>query len=114
MTYYYQFTNATTAAVNQIEKQKHLKKFLTHVSDKKNWRIVELPNGYYQAEYKPVNCTSECDASDCDCNWVDVTRRETIESCEKSIDSSIEHYRRKLRAFDGPRVVKTFEDEKDE
>jgi len=110
MTYYYQFTNATNARVNQENKLKELKKFLTHVSDKKNWRIVELPNGYYQAEYKPVNCTSECDAS-CECNWVDVTRRETIESCEKSIDSSIEHYRRKLRAFDGPRVVKTFEDE---
>ena len=111
MTYYYQFTNATNARVNQENKLKELKNFLTHVSDKKNWRIVELPNGYYQAEYKPVNCTSECDASGCDCNWVDVTRRETIESCEKSIDSSIEHYKRKLRAFDGPRVVKTFEDE---
>ena len=111
MTYYYQVTNATNARVNQENKLKELKKFLTHVSDKRNWRIVELPNGYYQAEYKPVNCTSECDASDCDCNWVDVTRRETIESCEKSIDTSIEHYRRKLSAFNGPRVVKTFEDE---
>lgn len=111
MTYYYQFTNATTAAVNQIERQKELKKFLSHVSEKKNWRIVELPNGYYQAEYAPLTCDDTC--SECDCQWVDVTRRETIESCEKSIDTSVEHYRRKLRAFDGPRVVKTFNDEKD-
>lgn len=111
MTYYYQFTNATTAAVNQIERQKELKRFLTHVADKKNWRIVELPNGYYQAEYAPLTCDSTCE--DCDCSWVDVTRRETIESCEKSIDTSVEHYKRKLRAFDGPRVVKTFKDEKD-
>lgn len=109
MTYYYQFTNATNARVNQENRTKELKRFLTHVADKKNWRIVELPNGYYQAEYAPLSC-GEC-SDDCDCQWVDVTRRETIESCEKSIDTSVEHYKRKLRAFDGPRVVKTFKNE---
>jgi len=114
MTYYYQFTNATNARVNQENKLKEIKRFLEHVSEKKNWRIVELPNGYYQAEYKKASCNCELTLEKCDCEWVDVTRRETIESCEKSIDSSVEHYKRKLRAFDGPRVVKTFEDEKDE
>jgi len=112
MTYYYQFTNADTIKANQENKLKELKKFLLHVSDKSNWRIVELPNGYYQSEYKPLSCADGCD--DCDCTWVDVTRRETIESCEKSIDTSVGHYQRKLRAFDGPRVVKTFENEKEE
>ena len=36
------------------------------IADKKNWRIVQLPNGFYQAEYNRED------------GWVDVTRRETI------------------------------------
>ena len=60
-----------------------------HVTKKSNWRIVELPNGFYQTEHR------ELDNED---TWVDVTRRETIESAEKAIDSSIDHYKKKLKA----------------
>ena len=70
-----------------------------HVTKKSNWRIVELPNGFYQTEHR------ELDNED---TWVDVTRRETIEGAEKAIDSSIEHYKKKLKVSEGPKVVKTF------
>jgi len=71
-----------------------------HVSDKKNWRIVQLPNGFYQTEYKNL---------DDDELWVDVTRRETMSGAEAAIDGSIEHYSKKLEFINGPKVVKTFE-----
>ena len=73
-------------------------KFWKHIADKKNWRIVQLPNGYYQTEYK--------DQED---KWQDVTRRETLESAEAAIDGSIDHYTKKLDFVKGPKVVKTFE-----
>ena len=69
-----------------------------HLAEKKHWRIVQLPNGFYQTEYP-----------DLDENWVDVTRRETIESAEAAIVGSIEHYNKKLEFTKGPKVVKTFE-----
>ena len=25
-----------------------------HISDKANWRIVQLPNGFYQTEYRDI------------------------------------------------------------
>ena len=71
-----------------------------HLSDKKNWRIVQLPNGFYQTEY--LNIEKE-DV------WHDVTRRETIESAEAAIDGSIEHYAKRVDFLKGPKVVKTFE-----
>ena len=73
-------------------------KLWKHIADKSNWRITQLPNGYYQTEYK-----------DLDDNWVDVTRRETMAGAEAAIDSSIEHYSKKLEFANGPKVVKTFE-----
>jgi hypothetical protein len=63
-----------------------------------NWRIVQLPNGYFQTEYK--------DQEDA---WQDVTRRETLDGAEAAIDGSIEHYAKKLEFVKGPKVVKTFE-----
>ena len=69
-----------------------------HVSQKKNWRIVQLPNGFYQTEYKHPD----------EDTWVDVTRRETIEGAEAAIDGSVEHYSNKLEFVNGPKVVKTF------
>ena len=69
-----------------------------HISDKANWRIVQLPNGYFQTEYK-----------DQDGAWQDVTRRETLDGAEAAIDGSIEHYTKKLEFVKGPKVVKTFE-----
>jgi len=73
------------------------KDFWKHLVKKKNWRIVQLPNGFYQTEYK-----------DMDDVWIDVTRRETLESAEAAIDGSIEHYKKRLDFLKGPKVVKTF------
>lgn len=72
--------------------------FWKHIADKTNWRIVQLPNGYYQTEYKNQED-----------KWQDVTRRETLESAEAAIDGSIDHYTKKLDFVKGPKVVKTFE-----
>lgn len=70
-----------------------------HIAKKENWRIVQLPNGFFQAEYKDQNDAEK---------WIDVTRRETLESCEAAIDGSIDHYSKKLEFLKGPKVVKTF------
>ena len=70
-----------------------------HIAMKKNWRIVQLQSGYIQAENK--------DPKD-EKNWIDVTRRETLESCEAAIDGSISHYSKKLEFLKGPKIVKTF------
>ena len=95
MTFLYTRTNSWTSAPQPNEKTIELWK---HVATKSNWRIVQLPNGYYQTEYK-----------DLDENWVDVTRRETMDGAEQAIDSSIGHYTKKLEFANGPKVVKTFE-----
>ena len=79
-------------------------KYWEHVSQKKNWRIVQLPNGFYQTECKTLNADNEPNG-----DWHDITRRETIESAEAAIDGSIEHYNKKLEFAQGPKVVKTFE-----
>ena len=71
-----------------------------HISEKKNWRIVQLPNGFLQTEYKSIDDPD---------TWIDVTRRETITGAEQAIDASIEHYSKKLEFIKGPKVVKTFE-----
>lgn len=95
MTFYYS-TN-TWSSQPQLTK-KHLD-HLKHMSNKSNWRIVELANGYYQAEYKDLES---------DDVWHDVTRRETIEGAETAIDKSIEYYAKKIEFANGPKVVKTF------
>ena len=71
-----------------------------HLSEKKNWRITQLPNGFYQTE-----CLNPEDLT----QWHDVTRRETMEGAESAIDGSITHFASKLEATKGPKVVKTFE-----
>jgi major membrane immunogen (membrane-anchored lipoprotein) len=70
-----------------------------HASTKSNWRIVQLPNGFYQTEIKIPDEDS----------WKDITRRETIEGAEAAIEASIEYYNKKLGFLKGPKVVKTFE-----
>lgn len=94
MTFYYRTT--TTSSGNQ-QVSDETKTFWEHASDKKNWRIVQLPNGYFQTELQWEN------------NWRDVTRRETVEGAEAAIDTSVEHYTNKLEFIKGPKVVKTFE-----
>ena len=95
MTYFY--TTKTWTSQPQISEET-IKAF-KHLAEKKNWRIVQLPNGYHQTEYQ--------DIEDKDV-WHDVTRRETIESAEAAIDGSVAHYAKKLEFTKGPKVVKTF------
>jgi len=95
MTFYYQ-TSSWNSQPQISEDQITLWK---HIADKKNWRITQLPNGFYQTEYQ--NPEKE-DA------WIDVTRRETLEGAESAIDASISHYAKKLEFIKGPKVVKTF------
>jgi hypothetical protein len=90
--YYYQSTTTTDGSVSE-----ETRKLWEHISDKSNWRITQLPNGYYQAEYNKEG------------KWVDTTRRETVQGAEAAIDASIEHYKKKLAYANGPVVVKTFE-----
>ena len=96
MTYLYYKTS--TASYNQKPNEKTIEQW-QHLADKKNWRITQLPNGFYQTE------VSDTDGKD----WHDVTRRETIEGAEAAIDGSIDHFSKKLEATKGPKVIKTFE-----
>ena len=96
MTFFYTRTNSWSSAPQPSEQTI---KLWEHITKKSNWRIVQLPNGFLQTEYKDI-------ASE---NWIDVTRRETIAGAEQAIDSSIEHYLKKLEFTKGPKVVKTFE-----
>lgn len=93
MTFYYQTTSHGTSKPSEQELA-----WWTKASEKKNWRIVQLPNGYFQTE---INLGED--------EWRDVTRRETIEGAESAIDSSVEHFARKVELSKGPKVVKTFE-----
>ena len=97
MTFLYTRTNTWSSAPQQNEEAIKMWK---HITQKKNWRVVQLPNGFLQTEY--------CDIDDKD-SWIDVTRRETLQGAEQAIDSSIEHYSKKLEFLQGPKVVKTFE-----
>ena len=95
MTFYYQ-TKTWNSQPQLTEETINLWK---HLSDKSNWRIVQLVNGFYQTEYQ--NPEKE-DA------WIDVTRRETLEGAEAAIDGSVDHYNKKVEFLNGPKVVKTF------
>jgi len=95
MTFYYQ-TKTWNSQPQVSEETINLWKYL---SEKKNWRITQLANGFYQTEYQDPNKDT----------WNDVTRRETIEGAEQAIDASVDHYSKKLEYVSGPKVVKTFE-----
>ena len=97
MTYFYKtysWGNNSTQGISEETRP-----LWEHIAKKENWRIVQLPNGFFQAEYKDPNDEEK---------WIDVTRRETLESCEAAIDGSISHYSKKLEFLKGPKVVKTF------
>ena len=96
MTYLY-YKTSSTGTVKPNEKTINQWK---HLSEKKNWRITQLPNGFYQTE-----CLNPEDLN----QWHDVTRRETMEGAESAIDGSVTHFASKLEATKGPKVVKTFE-----
>ena len=95
MTFLYTRTNTWNSAPQPNEETI---KLWEHITKKANWRIVQLPNGFLQTEYKQIDSDE----------WIDVTRRETIDGAEKAIDASIEHYLKKLEFIKGPKVVKTF------
>ena len=97
MTYLYYKTSTYTS--NQKPNETTINQW-NHLAQKKNWRITQLPNGFYQTEcLNPDNMTE----------WHDVTRRETVEGAETAINWSVEHFISKLEAAKGPKVVKTFE-----
>ena len=78
MTFYY----STNSWSSQSQPDENRLKLWKHIADKANWRIVQLPNGYYQTEYQDPRKEDQ---------WIDVTRRETLEAAETSIDKTIEH-----------------------
>jgi hypothetical protein len=91
------YTSSFRAATQPDQRMINLWKQIT---TKSNWRIVQLPNGFFQTEYKDFEDKE---------TWIDVTRRETMDGAEAAIDGSIEHYSKKLEFLKGPKVVKTFE-----
>ena len=94
MTLYYQ-THSWNSQPQISEKTQNLWK---HIAEKKNWRITQLPNGFYQTEYQDPDSEE----------WMDVTRRETLEGAESAVNASVEHYKKKIEFLNGPKVVKTF------
>ena len=83
MTYFY----STRSWSSQPQITEETVNFWKHLADKKNWRIVQLPNGFFQTEYQDIEKEDI---------WHDVTRRETIEGAEAAIDGSIEHYQKRV------------------
>ena len=94
MTYLYY---NTTTTYNQKPSEETINQW-KHLSEKKNWRITQLPNGFFQTECKYIDSDA----------WQDVTRRETIEGAEAAINGSVDHFSKKVEASKGPKVVKTF------
>ena len=95
MTFYY----STRTWNSQPQLTKETINLWKHLADKKNWRITQLANGFYQTEYQSPEDED---------TWIDITRRETIEGVEAAIDSSVAHYAKKIEFLNGPKVVKTF------
>ena len=62
MTYFYYRSTTSTSEPKISDKTMAEWK---HLAEKKNWRITQLPNGYYQTE---VNSPDQED------KWVDITR----------------------------------------
>ena len=95
MTFYY----STRTWNSQPQLTQETVNLWKHLADKKNWRITQLANGFYQTEYQSPEDED---------TWIDVTRRETVEGAEQAIDSSVAHYAKKVEFLNGPKVVKTF------
>ena len=96
MTYLYY---RSTSTGGQQKADPKTKKQWEHLANKENWRITQLPNGFYQAEVSHP---------DIDDTWSDVTRRETLEGAESAIDGSVDYFTKKLEATQGAKVIKTF------
>ena len=102
MTYFYYKTSKTWNGqpqyIQKTQTEDETIELWKHLADKTNWRIVQLPNGYYQTEYRDIE----------EDKWYDVTRRETIDSAEAAIDGSVDHYQKRIDFVKGPKIVKTF------
>ena len=102
MTYYYYKTtktwNGQPQYIQKTQTEDETIELWKHLADKTNWRLVQLPNGYYQTEYRDIE----------EDKLYEITRRETIESAENAIDGSVEHYEKRIDFVKGPKVVKTF------
>jgi len=98
MTYYYYKTSTLNTGKPSVTEEKLAE--WRHLAEKKNWRITQLANGYYQTEVNNPNDPEK---------WVDVTRRETIDGAEAAINGSVEHFSKKVEFLNGPKVIKTFE-----
>mgnify|MGYP001157022639 CR=1 FL=1 len=107
MTYFYSLSSSLGQPQTPQITEETIK-YWKHLAEKKNWRIVQLPNGYFQTEYKDPNCTCDPKEDPCCEKWIDVTRRETMEAAETAIDGSVDHYGKKVDFLKGPKVVKTF------
>tara|TARA_R110000822_G_scaffold84875_3_gene199082 strand:- start:143 stop:433 length:291 start_codon:yes stop_codon:yes gene_type:complete len=95
MTYLYY---KSTATYNQKPNEETINQW-KHLSEKKNWRITQLHNGFFQTECLDPNKED---------SWQDVTRRETLEGAEAAINGSVDHFIKKVESSAGPKVVKTF------
>ena len=42
-----------------------------HAAEKKNWRITQLPNGFFQTEIKDINCVCDPEKDTCCEKWID-------------------------------------------
>jgi len=94
MTYFYYQTSSFNTNEKPSQETIELWQSLTK---KKNWRIVQLSNGYFQTEFQRS-----------DGKWIDATRRQSLDQAEEAINESIAHYNKKLTFAEGPKVVKTF------
>ena len=74
MTFYYQ-TRSWNSQPQISEETINLWK---HLAEKKNWRITQLPNGFFQTEYQNIEETDV---------WHDVTRRETVKGAEAAMSA---------------------------
>ena len=103
MTMYYWKTKSWSTIPNHQEVSQSNLELWGNMVEKKNWRITELYNEYFQTEF--YNTNSDFGEKN---QWIPVTRRQTIEEAEAAIDDSISHYKKKIEMSNGPKVVKTF------
>ena len=77
MTYYYYKTSTLNTGQPRVSEDKINE--WKHLADKKNWRITQLPNGFYQTEVNKHNDKEKRG---------DTRRRGTSDEDESAIDGS--------------------------
>ena len=102
-TYYWKSASWSNKSTDQNPTQSEIDLW-ENLTRKKNWRITELYNGYFQTEFY----NTSVDFGGKEDQWVPITRRQTIEDAEAAIDESISHYKKRIELSKGPKVVKTF------